>query len=72
LCIRKKYATLNAWRETLAYAYGVFASEAVVRTWSINSSGSTGPISIVPGCPRERSRLISRGRSEKSVQMHNE
>jgi predicted unusual protein kinase regulating ubiquinone biosynthesis (AarF/ABC1/UbiB family) len=24
----------NAWLETLAYASGVFASEAVVRTWS--------------------------------------
>jgi hypothetical protein len=25
----------NAWLETLAYASGVFASEAVVRTWSV-------------------------------------
>src|ERR1700674_2740070 len=37
---------------------------------AFNSRGSTGPISIVPGCPRERSRLISRARSEKKfVQM---
>ena len=25
----------NAWLETLAYASGVFASEALVRSWSI-------------------------------------
>jgi len=25
----------NAWLETLAHASGVFASEAVVRSWSI-------------------------------------
>jgi hypothetical protein len=46
LLLRKAFLTLdgitrqldpdfNAWRETLAYACGVFASEAVVRTWSI-------------------------------------
>ena len=46
LLLRKSFLTLdgitrqldpdfNAWRETLAYASGVFASEAVVRTWSI-------------------------------------
>ena len=55
----------NAWLETPAYASEVFASEVVVRTWSIHSRGSTGSISIVSGCPRERSRLISRARSEK-------
>jgi len=32
--------------------------------------GSAGPISIVPGCPRERSRLISLARFQKIVQMH--
>ena len=32
--------------------------------------GSTGLISIVPGCPRERSRLISLARFPKVVQMH--
>jgi hypothetical protein len=81
LLLRKAFLTLdgitrqldpdfNAWLETLAYASEVFASEAVARTWSFNSRGSTGPISIVPGCPRERSRLISRARSEKKfVQM---
>src|ERR1700686_4940031 len=31
---------------------------------AFNSRGSTGPISIVPGCPRECSRLILRARSE--------
>jgi hypothetical protein len=46
LLLRKSFLTLdgitrqldpdfNAWRETLAYASGVFASEALVRTWSI-------------------------------------
>ena len=46
LLLRKSFLTLdgitrqldpdfNAWLETLAYASGVFASEAVVRTWSI-------------------------------------
>lgn len=46
LLLRKSFLTLdgitrqldpnfNAWRETLAYASGVFASEAMVRTWSI-------------------------------------
>src|SRR5208283_163352 len=34
---------------------------------AFNSCGSTGPISIVPGYPRERSRLISRAQSEKSL-----
>jgi hypothetical protein len=34
---------------------------------AFHSRGSTGPISIVPGCPRERWRLISRARSEKSL-----
>ena len=55
----------NAWLETLAYASGVFASEAVVRTWSIPFPWLDQPNSIVPGCPRERSRLISRARSKK-------
>jgi hypothetical protein len=31
------------------------------------SRDSTGPISIVPGCPRQRSRLISRAQSKKSL-----
>jgi hypothetical protein len=46
LLLRKSFLTLdgitrqldpdfNAWLETLAYASAVFASEAVVRTWSI-------------------------------------
>jgi hypothetical protein len=46
LLLRKSFLTLdgitrqldpdfNAWRETLAYAFGVFASEAPVRAWSI-------------------------------------
>jgi hypothetical protein len=46
LLLRKAFLTLdgvtrqldpdfNAWREILAYASEVFASEAVVRTWSI-------------------------------------
>src|SRR5271166_594872 len=46
LLLRKSFLTLdgitrrldpdfNAWVETLVYASGVFASEAVVRTWSI-------------------------------------
>ena len=46
LLLRKSFLTLegiarqldtdfNAWLETLAYAFGVFASEAAVRTWSI-------------------------------------
>jgi hypothetical protein len=46
LLLRKSFLTLdgitrqldpdfNAWREILAYSSGVFASEAVVRTWSI-------------------------------------
>ena len=76
LLLRKSFLTLdgitrqldpdfNVWRETLAYASGVFAGEAVVRIWSIQFP--TGPISIVPGCPRERSRLISRARSRNSL-----
>ena len=46
LLLRKAFLTLegitrqldpdfNAWRETLAYASEVFASEALMRTWSI-------------------------------------
>src|SRR5271165_1377953 len=31
---------------------------------AFNSRGSTGPLSIVPGCPRARSRLISRAPSK--------
>src|SRR6202162_3185978 len=49
LLLRKSFLTLdgitrqldpdfNAWREILAYSSGVFASEAVVRTWSIQFS----------------------------------
>src|SRR5208282_2485588 len=34
---------------------------------AFNSCGSTSPISIVPGYPHKRSRLISRARSEKSL-----
>ena len=34
---------------------------------AFNSRGSTGPISIVPGCPRERSRLIFAGTIPKSL-----
>src|SRR5271165_6002069 len=37
---------------------------------AFHSRGSISPLSIVPGCPRERSRLISRARSPKVVQMH--
>src|SRR5271165_2542013 len=32
-----------------------------------NSRGSTGPISIVPDCPRGRWRLISRARCKKNL-----
>src|SRR5271165_4557055 len=32
---------------------------------AFHSRGSTSPISIVAGCPRERSRLISRARLQK-------
>ena len=46
LLLRKSFLTLdgitreldpdfNPWLETLAYAFGVFASEALIRTWSI-------------------------------------
>src|SRR5271166_595952 len=34
---------------------------------AFHSRGSTDPISIVPGCPRERSQLISRARFQKSL-----
>jgi hypothetical protein len=34
-----------------------------------HSRGSTGPISIVPGCPPERSGLIARVRPSKFVPM---
>ncbi len=75
LPLRKPFLTpdgITLRLETLAYASGVFASEAVVRTWSILSRGSTGLISIVPGCPRERWRLISRASSgKKFVQLQN-
>jgi hypothetical protein len=78
LLLRKAFLTLdgitrqldpdfNAWLETLAYAFEVFSSEAVARTWGIQFPGSTGPISIVPGCPRERPRPISRARFEKDL-----
>jgi hypothetical protein len=51
----------NAWLETLAHAPGVFASEAVVRSWSIlYPCSSSSPIPTVSGCPGESSRLISR------------
>jgi hypothetical protein len=68
LLLRKSFLTLdgitrqldpdfNAWLETLAYASGVFASEAVAcEPGAFSSRGATGPISIVSGCPRARSR----------------
>jgi hypothetical protein len=83
LLLRKAFLTLggitrqldpdfNAWRETLAYACGVFASEAVMREpGAFISCGSTGPISIVPGCPRERSPLISRARCKSLCECKN-
>jgi len=68
LLLRKSFLTLdgitrqldpdfNAWQETLAYASGVFASEAVVRTWSIQFPWLDRPVYSFGGCPRERSRL---------------
>jgi hypothetical protein len=42
----------NAWLETLAYASGVFASEAVVRTWSIQFPCLDCPDFYRSGLPR--------------------
>jgi hypothetical protein len=64
LLLRKSFLTLdeirasstpvsNAWLETLAYASGVFVSEAVVRTWSILFPRLDRPVFIVPSCARE-------------------
>jgi hypothetical protein len=48
--------------KTFAYASGVFASKAVVRTWSILIPvARTGPISIVPGGPCGNARGSFRG-----------
>ena len=73
LLLRKSFLTLdgitrqldpdfNAWMETLAYGSGVFASDAVVRTWSIPFPWLDRPDFYRSGLPRERSRLISRTR----------
>jgi hypothetical protein len=62
LLLRKSFLTLdgiarqldpdfNAWLETLAYASEVFASEAVVRTWSIQFPWLDRPDSYRSGLP---------------------
>ena len=62
LLLRKSFLTLDgitrqldpdfsAWLETLAYASGVFASEAVVRTWSIPSPWLDRPDLYRSGLP---------------------
>jgi hypothetical protein len=49
----------NAWLETLAYVSWVCSqAKPSCEPGAFNSRGSTGPISIVPGCPRERPPLI--------------
>src|SRR5271165_3746885 len=75
LLMRKSFLTLdgitrqlepdfNAWMETLAYASGVCSQgkPSSCEPGAFHSRGSTDPILIVLGCPRERSRLISRAR----------
>ena len=63
LLLRKSFLTLegitrqldtdfNAWLETLAYASGVFASEAVVRTWSIQFPWLDRPDFYRSGLPK--------------------
>jgi predicted unusual protein kinase regulating ubiquinone biosynthesis (AarF/ABC1/UbiB family) len=82
LLLRKSFLTLdgimrqldpdfNAWRETLAYASGVFASEAVVRTWSIPFpvAGPARFLSFRATHPNARGSL-RRHDPNKFVQMH--
>ena len=55
----------NAWLETFAYASECSPAKPSYEPRAFDSRGLTGPISIVPGWPRERSRLILRARPQK-------
>ena len=80
LLLRKSFLTLdgitrqldpdfNAWRETLAYASGVFASEAVVRTWSIQFPWLDRPDFYRSGLPTRTLAAHFAGTIRKFVQM---
>ena len=82
LLLRKSFLTLdgitrqldpdfNAWQETLAYASGVFASEAVVRTWSIQFPWLDRPDFYRSGLPTRTLAAHFAGTMQKRfVQMH--
>jgi hypothetical protein len=59
----------NAWRETLAYASGVFASEAVVRTWSIQFPWLDRPDFYRSGLPTRTLAAHFAGAIRKFVRM---
>ncbi len=81
LLLRKSFLTLDgitrqldpnfsAWRETLAYAAGVFASEAVVRTWSIQFPWLDRPDFYRSGLPTRTLAAHFAGRIQRFVQTH--
>jgi hypothetical protein len=57
----------NAWLQTLAYASEVFASEAVVRTWSIQFPWLDRPDFYRFGLPTRSARGSFRGTIRKRV-----
>jgi hypothetical protein len=78
LLLRKSFLTLdgimrqldpdfNAWLETLAYASGVFASEAVVRTWSIQFPWLDRPDFYRSGLPTRTLAAHFAGTIQKTV-----
>src|SRR5271165_5500121 len=82
LLMRKSFLTLdgitrqlepdfNAWMETLAYASGVFAREAVVvRTWSIPFPWLDRPDSYRSGLPTRTLAAHFAGTMQNFLQMH--
>ena len=80
LLLRKSFLTLdgitrqldpdfNAWREILAYSSGVFASEAVARTWSIQFPWLDRPDFYRSGLPPRTFAAHFAGRILKFVHM---
>jgi ubiquinone biosynthesis protein len=78
LLLRKSFLTLdgithqldpdfNAWLETLAYASGVFASEAVVRAWSIQFPWLDRPDFYRSGLPTRMLAAHLAGSIQKKV-----